>query len=188
MRFFIALEIPDQSREQLQMVQGKLKQLIPDVRLTNPGKLHLTIAFIGEQEEELRDKLVEVMKNAVWGIRPFTITPAYIDGFPELHHAHTFWIGVKGDIDKLFVIRERIKDGLGQIGLPVDERRYIPHIAIGKIDNFTLIPFQEAQLEKNMNGDFTPVKINSIKLFESIPQDGFHRHNTLAEIPIGTDV
>jgi len=184
MRYFIALEIPKECRQELEKVQDKIQRLIPDVRITNNEKLHLTIAFIGEQPEQWRNKLVEVIKNAAWEIPSFEITPAYLDGFPNLHHAHVLWVGVKGDIDKLFIIRERIKDGLEQLGLNSDERRYIPHIAIAKVNNFTIMPFQEAQFEKIMLSEFPPIRISSIKLFESIPTEGFHHHNTLAQIPL----
>lgn len=184
MRFFIALEISQESKNQLEIVQKKLQQIIPQLRLTDSEKLHLTIAFVGEQSEKIKDQLIEVMKNAVFGKKPFTVTPAYLDGFPDLHHAQTLWVGVKGDTDKLFVIQERVKDGLIGLGLEVDDRRYIPHIAIAKIKNFHLQPFQEAQLEKIMSHTFYLIRITSIKLFESVPQEGFHTHNTLAEIPL----
>lgn len=185
MRFFIALEIPEECRRQLEVVQNELEKIIPGLRLTNNEKLHLTIAFIGEQSEEMKEKLGRVVKEATFGITPFVITPAYIDGFPDLHHAHTFWVGVSGDIDKLMVIRERIKDGLLGLGLDTDDRRYIPHIAIAKTDNsFRLHPEQEAKLQQLMLDHFQPIQISSIKLFESIPEEGFHKHNTLAEISL----
>lgn len=184
MRYFIALEIPEQSKQEIEAVQQRLQKLIPEARLTKSDKLHLTIAFIGEQPDEIRDKLVEAMKNAVSGIPSFGVTPAYIDGFPQLHQANIFWVGVKGDIDKLFVLRERIKDELVKLGLPVDDRRYVPHIAIAKAGNFTLLPFQEYEMEKIALEEFEPIKVNCLKLFESVPKMGFHRHNTLAEIPL----
>lgn len=185
MRFFIALEIPDQSRRQLKIVQKKLGQVIPGIRLTDNEKVHLTVAFVGEQDESLKDALTDVMQKATFGIAPFEVTPAYIDGFPELHHSRTFWVGVKGDIDKLFIIRERVKDGLVKLNLNTDERRYIPHIAIAKINKgFRLKPHQEVELEKIMSVPFDPIEITSIKLFESIPEHGFHIHNTLAEIKL----
>lgn len=185
MRFFIALEIPEESRKQLEMVQESLGKIIPTVKLTNNDKLHLTIAFIGEQPDKLQVDFTRVIQEAVQGILPFKITPAYIDGFPHLHQAHTFWVGVKGDIDKLMIIRERIKDGLENLGLDTDERRYTPHIAIAKINNnFSLQPDQEKKLQEIMIDNFDPIRISSIKLFESIPEHGFHTHNTLAEIPL----
>lgn len=184
MRFFIALEISDDCRESLKTLQASLQQIVPDIRLTNNEKLHLTIAFIGEQPEEATENFATVIKTAVTGISPFEIIPAYVDAFPDLHHPHTFWVGVKGDIDKLFVIRERIKDGLVKFGLDMDDRRYIPHIAIGKLNNrYTLSEHQEAMLqEMAIKEDAPSINITSIKLFESIPEEGFHTHNTLAEV------
>ncbi|MFA5932666.1 MAG: RNA 2',3'-cyclic phosphodiesterase [Microgenomates group bacterium] len=184
MRFFIALEIPNQSRQSLKIVQQKLKDIIPEVHLTDPNELHLTIAFIGEQPDNFVEDFKKVINKAVLGISPFQIIPAYIDGFPNIHHPHTLWAGVKGDIDKLFVLRERIKDGFVELGLYMDERRYIPHIAMGKINSsYDLSIKQEALLQEiAVKEDFGPVQITSIKLFESIPEEGFHKQNTLAEV------
>lgn len=186
MRFFIALEIPEKSRENLKIVQQSLKNIIPEVRLTDNNELHLTIAFIGEQPDKFIDNFKRVIKAAVSGISPFKIIPAYIDGFPNIHHPYTLWAGIKGDIDKLFVIQERIKDGFVDLGLYMDERRYIPHIALGKvIGNYSLSINQEALLQEiAVKEDFGPIEITSIKLFESIPEADFHRQNTLAEIPL----
>ncbi|MDO8570875.1 MAG: RNA 2',3'-cyclic phosphodiesterase [Candidatus Daviesbacteria bacterium] len=185
MRFFIALEIPDSCRESLKAVQKDLQQIVPEVRLTNNEKLHLTIAFIGEQSEKMIDDFTSIIKEAVSGISPFSIIPAYIDAFPNLHNPDTFWVGVKGDIDKLFVLRERIKDGIAKLGLNTDERRYVPHIAIGKVSNYFLSEEQEKKLqEMAVKEDFESINITSVKLFESIPEEGFHKHNTIAEIPL----
>ena len=183
MRFFIALEIPEESRIQLQVVQKEIKKILPQIHLTDPEKLHFTLAFIGEQPDTLQEQLTQVIQNASSDIPPFEITPAYLDGFPNLHHPHTIWVGVKGDIDKLLFIRERIKDGLADMKLTVDERRFTPHIAIAKSNHHIKISRElETGLEKIMAQSFDPIQIQSIKLFQSIPEHGFHRHNTLAEI------
>lgn len=186
MRFFIALEIPTENLPQFQSIQESLHTLIPQIRITDLGKIHLTLAFMGEQDDSLKEKLIEIINNATKAIPPFTVTPAYIDGFPNIHNPNVFWIGVKGDIDKILVLRERIKDGLEQLRLPVDERRFIPHISIAKINNnFEVSKELEEKLQSMMmNLSFTPIKISSIKLFESLPDEGFHKHNTLAEIKL----
>src|SRR3989344_2645237 len=121
MRYFIALEIPEEAKKQLKEIQEGVKKIIPDSRLTD---------------------------NAARDIPPFILTPGYIDGFPTLHHPHIIWVGVKEDVDKLFLLRERIKDGLEDLQLEVDERRYTPHIAIAKIrGNFSLNQATEDALQ-----------------------------------------
>jgi len=186
MRYFIALEIPEEAKIQLKETQEGLKAIIPDARLTDNEKLHITIAFIGEQPIDVLKKLTEVIENAARDISPFILTPGYIDGFPTLHHPHILWVGVKEDVDKLFLLRERIKDGLQDLQLEVDERRYTPHIAIAKIrGNFSLNQATEDALQSlTSSKSFEPIKVDSIKLFESTPNHGFHSHNTLAQIPL----
>lgn len=183
MRFFIALEIPSGNLADFQAIQNSLHTLIPQARITDLDKIHLTLAFLGEQPDQLKDRLTEIIKDASTEILSFEVTPAYIDGFPNIHHPQVLWVGVKGDIDKILLIREKVKDGLGNLHLPVDERRFIPHITIAKLNNkFFVNNNLEVDLEKTMAVHFNPIKISSIKLFESEPQNGLHKHNTLAEI------
>lgn len=183
MRFFIALEIPNENIAQFQSIQTNLHTLIPYAKLTSQDKLHLTLAFIGEQDSTLQDQLTEVIKKSVEGISEFEVTPAYIDGFPNIHHPDILWVGVKGSIDKILLIREAVKDGIKSLSLPVDERRFIPHITIAKFNRgFKIDRSLEVELEKIMTAPFSPIIISSIKLFESVPSGSFHEHNTLVEI------
>ena len=185
MRFFIALEIPTENLPQFQSIQDRLNTLIPQARITDVDKIHLTIAFLGEQEDSFKDKLIQIIKDSTKDIPNFEVTPAYLDGFPNIHSPKVIWVGVKGDIDKILILRERIKDGLENLGLPVDERRFTPHITIAKLNNeFTISRELETELQSMINETFDPIKITSIRLFESLPEEGFHKHNTLAEIKL----
>lgn len=185
-RFFVALEIPEENKPQFLAIQEQLKSLIPNEHLTEEDQLHLTLAFIGEQDSALQDGLVQILQKAAFDVPKFTVTPGLIDGFPNIHHPEVLWVGVKGDIDKVLLIRERIKDGLGNLQLAVDERRFIPHITVGKIKNGFLVNQElEAKLQELMEkNEFAPINITSIKLFASVPEGGFHKHNTLAEIKL----
>ncbi len=185
MRFFIALEIPGENLAEFQAIQESLHTLIPQARLTALEKIHLTLAFLDDQPDTLRDKLTEIIKDATAKIPSFEVTPAYIDGFPGIHHPEVLWVGVKGDIDKILLIRESIKDGLEYLRLPADERRFVPHITIAKLKrDFQIDRKLEVRLENIMNAHFDPIEVSAIKLFESIPFGSLHKHNTLAEVKL----
>lgn len=187
MRFFIALEIPQLNRQEIGTIQSRLLDLIPDARLTENDKLHLTIAFIGEHSPGLKEKLVEIISMAAKDLPTFNLTPSYIDAFPNLHIPHTIFLGVKGDVDKLFLIQERIKDQLAILHLEVDNRHYIPHIAIAKVQNIEISASLEQALENLIiHRTLSPIVMDSIKLFESVPTEGFHQHNILADIKLYT--
>lgn len=184
MRFFIALDIPPASEQQIVDIQNKLRTIVPGLSLTYPEKFHLTLAFVGEQPEELKDELINVLQNSARGISPFSVTPCCLDGFPHFHNANVLWLGVKGEIDKLIKIRHHIKDGLTQLGLDTDSRRFIPHIAIAKASDLKISFEQEKKLEEIIPENLEPILVSAIKLYESIPSQGLHEHNTLAEIKL----
>lgn len=184
MRFFIALEIPESNKKQLTDVQRTIKSLIPDIRLTDPDKLHLTLAFLGEQPDDLKDGIISAINKSVDKIPPFKITPSLIDGFPNIHHPHTLWAGVSGDTDKLHLIAERLKDNLKNLHLSIDKRRFVPHIALGKAKNLVITYALEEKLQQLPGQPIEPIIVSKIKLFESVPEGKFHKHNTLAVIKL----
>lgn len=73
MRLFIALEIPSENILQFQDIQAKLHTLIPQVRITALGKIHLTLTFLGEQPDEFKEKLIQIIRDAVQGISSFEV-------------------------------------------------------------------------------------------------------------------
>ena len=187
MRFFIAIPIPSPDLPCLEDIQKQVQAILPDVGLSPSQKLHLTLAFLGEHPDELQTDLTEALRKACLGIHSFTITPGYIDAFPNIHHPHTFWVGVKGDVDQLIILRERVKDEILKLGLPVDERRFIPHIKIGGMPSRKISREEEEALQKISFDGLDPIHVGSIRLYNSIPEGTFHRHNTLAEIALQTN-
>lgn len=185
MRFFIALDLSRENSRQVQDIQTLLSTQIPQVKLTDSTNLHLTLAYVGEQPDQYKDKITEVIKNSCKGIPPFTVSPSFIDGFPDIHSAQVLWLGLKGEVGNLFVLRERIKDGLIDLRLVVDERRFSPHITIGKLSKTDISAEVEKRLQDVVNFPFSPIHVNSIKLFQSIAQNGVHTHNILSETKLG---
>ena len=80
------------------------------------------------------------------------------------------------------IIQERIQTDLVYLHLPTDNRPFTPHITIAKKQGLIIDGHLQDKLQKIMKQHFDPILIDSIKLFESIPEQGFHTHNTLAEI------
>ena len=184
MRFFIALEIPKENLPSFQAIQDRLHTLLPQARLTNLEKIHLTLAFVGEQPEELKGKLIELIRNSVKNTPPFAVTPAYIDGFPNIHEPQVLWIGTKGDIDKILLIAKRITEGLEDLNLPIDERRFIPHITIAKelTEAVTHTVLAEAtQQWAHFEGE-AAFRVESLTLVRQVSDN---RWDDLAPIPLG---
>lgn len=207
MRFFIALEITNENKAQIRLIQQEVGKILPRAKLTNLNEFHLTLAFIGEQPDTLKEKLIETITRAASGVPPFSVVPSFIGGFPHLHRCNVIWVGVNGQIDKLMIIQEKIQTDLAYLHLPTNNRPFTPHITIAKQQGLVVDHKLQDKLQNIMRGPLHPIEVNSIKLFESIPDQpariatspdyatslragqsvaggGFHTHNTLAEIKL----
>lgn len=51
MRTFIAIELPKNIRDSLEKLQEQLKKSEADVKWVAPDNMHLTLKFLGEEEE-----------------------------------------------------------------------------------------------------------------------------------------
>ena len=51
MRTFIAIELPQETKNFLNNTQEQLKQARADVKWVSPGNIHLTLKFLGEIKE-----------------------------------------------------------------------------------------------------------------------------------------
>ena len=55
-RSFIAIESPDEVKDEIVNLQKRLKTLQADVRWEAPQKLHITIKFLGDVNETIQER------------------------------------------------------------------------------------------------------------------------------------
>ncbi|MBU1864607.1 MAG: RNA 2',3'-cyclic phosphodiesterase, partial [Candidatus Omnitrophica bacterium] len=53
--------------------------------------------------------------------------------FPSLQRPRIIWIGLKGDIDQLHSLKKKINLFLKEHGFPLDDKKFSPHITIGRV-------------------------------------------------------
>src|SRR6266480_1865155 len=126
MRLFVAIELDDPFRNRLVEVQDALRRVQPNISYTRPENLHLTLKFIGEFEEtklpQLRESLNEVLK-----LGEFTMAMTALDFLPERGPIRIIGAAVNGG-GKLEVLQRMVDMACGRLEIPMDNRRYRPHI------------------------------------------------------------
>ena len=121
MRLFIALEPTPEFRDALAELQERLKAAGVEGRYLIPSNLHLTLAFIGEWQEDISQILPIVEK-------PFTITLSHLGVFTG---AKVLWAGVEpsGELDAL---AEHVREELDERKIPYDHQGFYPHITLAR--------------------------------------------------------
>ncbi|MCX5894629.1 MAG: RNA 2',3'-cyclic phosphodiesterase [Proteobacteria bacterium] len=132
-RTFIALELPEDLRNTLSLLQQRLRDQIDCVRWVKPEHIHLTLQFLGSIDEDQVGPISRILENVSHGIAPFTMHVAGIGAFPNTRNPKVIWAGMQTVEDDLNRFQMSIEDSLATIGFPGEKRPYAPHLTLGRV-------------------------------------------------------
>jgi 2'-5' RNA ligase len=125
-RLFVAIRPPAAIRALLLAAMGG----ISGARWQSEDQLHLTLRFIGEVDRH-RAHDVHAALGAIHQA-PFRIALAGIGAFERRGQAETIWAGVAPH-EPLKSLHKKVDAALGRVGVPPDERAYLPHITLARL-------------------------------------------------------
>ena len=126
------------SHKSLDEIQHELKrEKYPSVKWVNPSSIHLTLKFLGEIEttkvQSISNAIIDASKNT----KPFTVSIDKTGVFPNLKRPRVIWVGMTGDLDILHKLQQSIENQLVPLGFPVENRRFSPHLTLGRVRDGT---------------------------------------------------
>lgn len=142
MRLFAAVLLPPEQLTELGHVTDRLHRLpgADGLRWASRPGWHLTLAFMGEVDEELLPELRVRLARAAHRTPPF---PLRLHGGGHFGR-RTLWTGAAGDLDELRLLAERADAAARRAGVAMDEhRRYQAHLTLARArtDEVDLHPF-----------------------------------------------
>lgn len=137
-RSFIAIEIAADVRQRLAELQEELAKDLAGraVRWVEPGNIHLTLKFLGDTEIGTIGRIESCLEEIAAGFEPFGVQLGKLGCFPNPRRPRVIWVGVEGDIDPLLLLQQEVEQGLSELGWPADERRFHPHLTLGRVKDF----------------------------------------------------
>ncbi len=130
-RAFLAIPLPEEIVRTAQGLCRKLADSFPHVRWVRPETMHLTLRFFGDIPEEFLEKIGEVMLSVGRLHPPFQVPVAGIGAFPSPARPRVIWLGIQEE-QALMALYSALETGLGDIGLPGEERSFSPHLTLGR--------------------------------------------------------
>ena len=134
-RIFIAIDISEAARAAVVTYIEKL--YLDFVRIPvgweHAEKLHFTIRFLGDTDEEWLDKVCEVVRATANKFQPFSVRIAETGVFPHYKNAKVLWLGPKQGSDKMTAINSEMDACLNLIGIEPEKRKFHPHLTIARI-------------------------------------------------------
>lgn len=178
MRLFTALDAPEALRQDLADLQHA-KEL--SVRWSDPEKFHITLRFIGEVPEEQAIRYENVLAD----VRAPSVecVPYGVDVLPSRRSPRVLMLGLKRT-DSMMTLYENVTDALQSEGLEREDRKYRPHLTIGRLDEEDPESVHDF-LRRHEERAFPSFEADRFILYESIltPDGAVHEPQAIYPLP-----
>lgn len=132
MRLFVAIDIPAEFRERFANFLSERRAVAPKVKWVRPENLHVTLKFLGHTEPS---KLAAI-KDALANVRSPQAVALDFRGlgfFPNEKRPRVFWAGMQFS-SNLATLASDADRALHELGFPLEERAFTPHLTLARID------------------------------------------------------
>lgn len=164
-RIFVAVDISEEARRKAADYITKLRGGEParGISWVHPDKLHLTLRFIGNCDEDEMRKVLSSAQFAAENSGPITL---YISGtgvFPNAKRARVLWLGVGGEVDKMAKTTDIFNKAYGSKS---EHEVFKPHVTIARVRDATK---NSKIISQHINSRFEPVgfMVSDVVVYES---------------------
>ena len=183
LRLFIAVDTPADIKSRIVGLQQQLKQANARVSWEPPGKLHTTIKFLGDTEEQMVTGIVGTLEEIGSHAPPLSVRYRGLGCFPTTHDPKVVWVGIDDVGENLARLQRQIEDGLEQHGFEPERRPFRPHLTLGRVRERTQIESLLTKME-TVTFESTLATLHEIILVKSVLKPAGSMYTILKSIPL----
>jgi RNA 2',3'-cyclic 3'-phosphodiesterase len=132
-RLFLALDLPEPARASLVSWRDALVSGRSDLRPVRPEALHVTLVFLGWQDESAVPKIAEAAFGALPGGPPPRLTPAAVRSLPP-RNPRLFALDLEDQGDRATALQAAASAALEAGGWYRPEKRpFWPHLTLARV-------------------------------------------------------
>jgi RNA 2',3'-cyclic 3'-phosphodiesterase len=134
LRTFIAVAASPEVRSGAVKLMNRLRtsSAVANVKWVAPENLHWTLQFLGDVDERDIPEVCQAVATAAAECEAFDIEARGAGAFPSADSPRTLWIGAGEGTREMSVLHAAVERRLKKRGYRGEERRFIPHITLGR--------------------------------------------------------
>jgi len=132
MRLFLALELAPPAAEETHAAVASLRELEPGLAWVPAHKLHLTMKFLGDADENSVSALMAASDAVAARHRPFEMELGGVGAFPNFRRPRVVWLGVDPD-PRLELLHHDVELAAADVGYEVEGRPFRPHVTLARV-------------------------------------------------------
>lgn len=165
-RTFIAIDIPPSQEIRNCQEEFAYKLANDKIKWVQEGKLHLTLKFLGNTEEQKLDTIKNQLKLLVKNISPFTITVKKAGVFKNIGDPRVIWLGLE-NTGELIRLKEEIENVINPIGFQEESREFRPHLTLGRVKFIKTKDRLAEMIDHYKNVEFLTFTVSELIYYES---------------------
>ena len=134
LRTFVAVAASPTVRQAALTLMSRLRQSANagDVKWVAPENLHWTLQFLGDVGEREIPEVCQAVAHAAVEVEAFDLEARGAGAFPSADRPRTLWLGAGQGAKELCMLQTAIERRLKKRGYRGEERRFVPHITLGR--------------------------------------------------------
>lgn len=161
MRVFLAFDIPDDIKNQINEILKEKRKQISGVKWVERENLHITCKFLGEINNHQLEEIKKFLSQSFNKNENVKISLKGFGAFPNFKKPRVLWIGVEGEKEKLVNVWKKVQEITTKLKIGEPERDYTPHLTLGRV-----------KIPTEINPDFISyssreILISSITIYQS---------------------
>ena len=131
-RSFVAMAIPRNMANALGDAAAKMayQDKSNAVRWVDQANYHITLAFLGEQEEQVLERLAEHLDDNLAQF-PIPIEVSHFSPFPESRPK--LIAAMISNTPEVKEVQQQVANSVLASGLTLERRRFVPHLTLGRL-------------------------------------------------------
>ena len=184
MRLFVAINLPDAVRNAIYADAARLRAASPGVKWVAPSLLHLTLKFLGQQDDSLVGEFERGLASVASRHPRLEVQTRELGAFPNFRRPRVVWVGMTGtealaalagDVDRMFAT----------FGIAAESRPFRAHLTLGRVKH-EMTAVEARTLEAAARAARRPrgFSVRTIDLMQSELGPGGSKYSVLAAVPL----
>jgi 2'-5' RNA ligase len=184
MRLFVAGNLPPAIRDAIHDDAAPLRQATSAVKWVVASALHITLKFLGEQDERAVGDLTRALEYVGQKHPPLQIRLTEAGAFPNFRRPRVVWVGMTCQ-DALRALASDIDRAFAPMGIAPETRPFQAHLTLGRVrGEMTSV---EAAALADAARTFRPMgafALETVDLMRSELGPGGSRYSVMAAVPL----